>query len=601
MYYAARVPTRAGHLTHWLSRIRKLTLRFAFRRLDQYGRLVFQFERIGVKADDLNLAELMEFRDGHVSFHGRRLILHDLQALGQFRRDLIEMMGIEQAQRIQTRKGFFWGQSDAAAMQRLFQWDSPEEWLRAGVTLGRIAGLWEASLVIKQLDLERGRVDLRMTWRNSAEVAQHLAELGQASAPVCWALAGYASGYASYVLGKSVYFMETQCEAAGAAACEVIGKDIESWGPEAEPRLSCFHAADIRRRVSELEAEIERQQRELARQRREIEHQPLVGAVAIEARSIEFKRTLELAARVAKFDTTVLITGETGSGKEVLARYLHESSPRSTQPWLAINCSALPENLLESELFGHRAGAFTGAARAHSGLFEEANGGTLFLDEIGDVSPAMQVKLLRVLQEREVRRVGESKSRRVNVRVISATNQDLPALINQGRFREDLYYRLNVVHIRVPPLRERRDDILPLARRILATCAERLGLARLRLAPACVDALLHHPWPGNVRELENALEHAAVMSGDGTITPELLPLVARPVSTGSGVISPERTLAEVERAHIQAILECTGGNRAQAARILGIGEATLYRHLREHAPERLSTNAGDTQDRRRKS
>ncbi len=172
----------------------------------------------------------MQFRDGHVSFHGRRLILHDLRALGQFRRDLVEMMGVEQAQRIQTRKGLFWGQSDAAAMQRLFQWDSPEEWLRAGPVLGRIAGLWEADLTVGHLDLDHGHVE-------------HLAELGRASSPVCWALVGYASGFASYVVGKSVYFVENGCEATGAAACEVVGKDVESWGPEAEPHLSCFHAA----------------------------------------------------------------------------------------------------------------------------------------------------------------------------------------------------------------------------------------------------------------------------------------------------------------------------------------------------------------------
>ncbi len=525
----------------------------------------------------------MQFRDGHVSFHGRRLILHDLQALGQFRRDLVETMGIEQAQRIQTRKGFFWGQSDAAAMQRLFAWDSPEEWLRAGVVLGRIAGLWEAELEIRQFDPAGGRVELRMTWRHSSEVAQHLAEFGRADAPVCWALVGYASGYASYVLGRSVYFLETQCEAAGALACEAVGKDVESWGPEAEPHLACFHAADIRRRVADLEAEIERQQRELARQRRELERAPVAGGVAIEARSPAFKEMLELAARVAKFDTTVLITGETGSGKEVLARYLHESSPRAAKPWLAINCSALPENLLESELFGHRAGAFTGAARAHSGLFEEADGGTLFLDEIGDISPAMQVKLLRVLQEREIRRVGETRTRRVNVRVISATHQDLPALVAEGRFREDLYYRLNVVQIRVPPLRERRDDLLPLARQILARCSERLGLAKLRLAPASVDVLLKHHWPGNVRELENALEHAAVMSRDGTITPDLLPLAVSGAGEPRLALEPGRSLRDVQREYIAAVLRSVNGNRAQAARILGIGEATLYRHLREQA------------------
>ena len=535
-----------------------------------------------MKAGDLNLAELMQFREGRVTLHDRRLILHDLHALGQFRRDLIEMMGNEQAQRILTRKGFFWGQSDAAAMQRLFAWDNREEWLKAGPMLTRIAGLCEGELRVRRLEPEGGAVDLEIVWRNSSEVDQHRVEFGPAAYPVCWVLVGYASGYASYCLGRSVYFVEKHCQAEGAPCCVAVGKDVASWGPEIEPHLAFFHAADIKQRVLELTERIERQQDELARQREALADQVRVpGLSPVEVRSPAFQRTLELAARVAKFDTTVLVTGETGTGKEVLARYIHQCSPRAGRPLLAINCSAMPETLLESELFGHRAGAFTGATRNRLGLFEEANEGTLFLDEIGDITPAMQVKLLRVLQEREVRRVGESHSRPIDVRVISATNQDLEQLVAEGRFREDLFFRLHVVHLRLPPLRERREDILPLARYFLGRCAGRLKLPELRLAPACVDLLTNHPWPGNVRELENALEHAAVMSASGLITAELLPLgPAGQVAERHG-ITAARPLAEVEAEHIQAVLQLTGGNRAEAARILGIGEATLYRRLRE--------------------
>lgn len=534
-----------------------------------------------MKATDLNLAELMQFREGRVAFHGRRLILHDLHALGQFRRDLIEMVGGEHAQRILTRKGFFWGQSDAAAMRQLFQWDSPQEWLKAGQMLSRIAGLCEGELRIRHLDLEVGTVDLEVVWRNSSEVEQHLNEFGRSAYPVCWVLVGYASGYASYCLGRSVYFVETHCQVDGAPGCVAVGKDPVSWGKEIEPHLAFFQAADIQRRVGELTAQIERQEQELARQRASLEVQtPPPGISPVEVRSPAFRRTLELAARVARFDTTVLITGETGTGKEVLARYIHQCSPRAARPMLAINCSAMPEPLLESELFGHRAGAFTGATRTQLGLFETAHEGTVFLDEIGDISPAMQVKLLRVLQEREVRRVGESHARPVDVRVISATNQDLERLVAQGRFREDLYFRLHVVHLRLPPLRERREDILPLARYFLARFRQRLKLPELRLAPSGVDALTSHAWPGNVRELENALEHATVMCPDGVVTGELLPLrraTGKRQSAGSPL---RRSLEEIELDHIQAVLEATHGNRVEAARILGIGEATLYRRLR---------------------
>ena len=310
---------------------------------------------------------------------------------------------------------------------------------------------------------------------------------------------------------------------------------------------------------------------------------PVLSPVVV--RSAAFRRTLELANRVAKFDTTVLITGETGTGKEVVARYIHQASPRAHRPMLAINCSAMPETLLESELFGHRAGAFTGATRNQLGLFEEASGGTVFLDEIGDVPPAMQVKLLRVLQEREVRRVGESYSRPVDVRVISATNQDLESQVAEGRFREDLFFRLHVVHLRIPPLRERREDILPLARHFLKRFAERLKLPELRLAPDCVDALTRYPWPGNVRELENTLEHAVVMCSEGIITADLLPLSDPGRVAERHGITAAQSLASVEREHIKAVLQLTGGNRSETARILEIGEATLYRRLRQMSRE----------------
>lgn len=535
-----------------------------------------------MKAVDLNLAELVDFAHGRVALHGRRLILHDLHALALFRRDLMEMLGEEQAQRILTRKGYFWGQTDAAAMQRMFQWDSTAEWLKAAVMLLRIHGLAEAEMNIRHLDSAQARVEIEILWRNASEVEQHLSVIGKSPYPICWALVGYASGYASFCLGKPVYFVEMQCQATGVPCCKSVGKDLESWGREIEPHLAFFQAADLQKTVRELAEQVTRQQEELARHRQQMEEKSETRVnLAVEARSPAFQKTIELAGRVAKFDTTVLITGETGCGKEVLARYMHQNSARASRPMLAVNCSALPETLLESELFGYRAGAFTGAVRNRSGLFEDASGGTLFLDEIGDISLAMQAKLLRVLQEREIKRVGESQSRPVDVRVVSATNQNLEKLVKDGRFREDLFYRLHVVHIRIPPLRERRDDILPLARHFMKRCAERLKLPDLRLAPAYVDRLLHHPWPGNVRELENAIEHAAVMCNGRMITPDVLPIVEVRAAAEGAVASPYCSLAEMELEHIRQVLELTGGNRGEAARILKIGEATLYRKLKQ--------------------
>jgi transcriptional regulator with PAS, ATPase and Fis domain len=291
-------------------------------------------------------------------------------------------------------------------------------------------------------------------------------------------------------------------------------------------------------------------------------------------------KTIDLARRVAQVDSTVLITGESGAGKERIARFIHDESARTAGPFLAINCAAVPETLLESELFGHARGAFTGASQDRAGLFEAANGGTLLLDEIGDVPPAMQVKLLRVLQEREVRRVGENRARSINVRVLAATNRDLLADVHSARFRQDLYYRLRVVEVIVPPLRERRDDILPLARQLLAGAAKRLGKKAPTLTPDAANLLQRYGWPGNVRELENALERAVALAPSDRIGVDDLPPeigTAPPVAINGEI----RTLADVERDYIAAALRATDGNRAKAAEKLGIGVATLYRKLKQ--------------------
>jgi transcriptional regulator with PAS, ATPase and Fis domain len=286
---------------------------------------------------------------------------------------------------------------------------------------------------------------------------------------------------------------------------------------------------------------------------------------------------------VAKVDATVLITGESGVGKELIARFVHEESMRAAGPFIAVNCGAITETLLESELFGHKRGAFTGAASDRPGLFEAANRGTLLLDEIGDVSPGMQVKLLRVLQEREIRRVGENKSRPVNVRVLAATNRDLAHGVADGAFRQDLYYRLKVVELYVPPLRDRRDDILPLARVLLADAAVRMAREISGLAPGAADQLLRYEWPGNVRELENAMERAVALTRGNRVELEDLPEEIRqafpkPV-VNRGTVQP---LSEVEKEYILAVLELNDGNQTRTAEQLRIGSATLYRKLKKY-------------------
>ena len=305
------------------------------------------------------------------------------------------------------------------------------------------------------------------------------------------------------------------------------------------------------------------------------------------AQSRSMHTVLDLVERVAPTDATVLIQGESGTGKEVIAKALHHASARAERPFVAVNCGAVPETLLESELFGYMRGAFTGATVSKLGLFEEADRGTLFLDEIAEMPAALQVKLLRVLQSGEVRRLGATQASTIDVRVIAATNGDLATLISEGSFREDLFYRLNVIQVVLPPLRDRREDIPALAEHFLARSAGKLGRT-LRLSPAALERLLRYPWPGNVRELENAIERAAILAQSETLAPDdLPPHVAAALPLGPSPTLPKQTtLADAERAHILQTLERFGRNHSSAAEALGIGRTTLWRKLKEYGIDR---------------
>jgi DNA-binding NtrC family response regulator len=299
--------------------------------------------------------------------------------------------------------------------------------------------------------------------------------------------------------------------------------------------------------------------------------------------SPQMRRVFALAARIAEVDSTVLITGESGVGKERVARFLHDRSPRAHRPFVGVNCGACADALLDSELFGHARGAFTGAIQDRLGVFEAAQGGTLFLDEIGDISPAMQVKLLRVVQERELRRVGEVTVRRVDVRLIAATNRDLLQEVAQKRFRQDLYYRLHVIDLAIPPLRERREDLQALAGEFLMRAASRLHRPILGYAPRALEHILHYSWPGNVRELEHAIERACVLAAGLRIEVEDLPDLLRggPNPAEPLEVRPlQLVVREHQRAHILETLERYGGDRSRTARALGISPSTLKRKLR---------------------
>jgi two-component system response regulator HydG len=333
---------------------------------------------------------------------------------------------------------------------------------------------------------------------------------------------------------------------------------------------------DLLRRTLAARLEAER-----GRARRSGEHR-LDPFAELMGDSPALRATIEKASRVlAHKDVTVLIGGETGTGKELLARAIHTGGPRADGPFVAVNCAAIPGQLLESELFGHERGAFTDAHRAKAGLFEEADGGTLFLDEIGHLPLALQGKLLRALDERRVRRVGANQSRAVDARIIAATHVDLAAAVRRGEFREDLFYRLNVVHLVLPPLRERGEDVIVLAQAFAEALARRYGLPEPRITPDVRAALHRHTWPGNVRELRHAVERALLLSAPGTLDPqELAPASAAPATSATSAALPfPAPLSVITQSAARAALDLHAGNKSAAARQLGISRSRLQRLL----------------------
>ena len=350
-------------------------------------------------------------------------------------------------------------------------------------------------------------------------------------------------------------------------------------------------AFEARERAAHLEGHVQELKKELETSRG---HGRIVGV------SKRWNDVLTQAAKVAPTETTVLLTGESGTGKEVIARFIHRGSPRAHGPFTVLNCAALPETLLESELFGHEKGAFTGATTARAGRIQQAEGGVLFLDEIGETTPALQVKLLRVLQEREFQRLGGARPMKADVRIVAATNRDLESAMARGEFREDLYYRLRVFAIHLPPLRERPEDILPLAEAFLDDIGAAVARRAEGISRQAEALLLSYSWPGNVRELHNVLERATILCDGGLITAEHLPNDFAPRSTGpparAGTASSLEgglDLDAAERGVLVRALTAAHDNRTHAARLLGITRPQLYRRLRKHRLAPLPTSADD--------
>ena len=532
---------------------------------------------VTVRLADLDLRELLEFdpHGGRIKFAGQRALLLDAVALGLLRTELIATLGITAARSILSRFGYAHGWRTAESIRRELPWDDERDWRRAGGRLHTLQGLVRVEPVPphegEPLFAESLLVD-------SYEAEQHLLHLGRADEPVCWTLVSFAAGYLSYANGREIVCREVTCVGRGDAVCRLEGRFKEEDHGEPLP----YEKGPLDASLEKVAASLKQSEQALALQQRRLVRAGGAGEDGEVARSEPMRRALDLARRVAGVDSTVLITGESGVGKERIAALVHRHSARAAGPYVTVDCGAVTETLLESELFGHARGAFTGATSDRVGLFEAANKGTLFLDEVGEMSLGMQAKLLRAIQELEVRRVGESATRKVDVRVVAATNRDLAAEVEAGRFRKDLYYRLKVVEIRVPPLRERPEDLLALSRTLLAGITKRMGRRVTGLSPRAADQLQRHTWPGNVRELENALERAAAIAMGPRIELADLPEEIRSLEGAPRRGASDKRLAEVEKEAILAALEAHDGNQARTAAALGIGTATLYRKLKEY-------------------
>ena len=536
-----------------------------------------------MKTHDLCLDTLLDLPPdgGPLHFAGERAVLMDTAALGLLRQQLIHLLGEHAARGLLTRFGYAHGWRTAHAMEHRLPWDSVDDWRRAGGRLHRLQG------VVTFEPIPEGNAFAAARWTDSWEADQHLLHHGRSEQPACCTLTGFASGYLSRAFGERIVCLETHCRGKGDAVCRMEGRRAGDWPSEATDLLSFYDQAGLNEDLTSLTNRLHRLEQERRQARsQEGSRSDVREPHGLIARSPSMRRVVELALHVAPVDSTVLITGPSGSGKERVARLIHDHSSRAAGPFLAINCGALPRELLESELFGHKRGAFTGATSDRPGIFEAARHGTLLLDEVGEIPHDVQIRLLRVLQERTVRRVGENVDREIDVRLLAATHRNVDQLVKTGALREDFLYRLRVLRLEVPTLRERRDDILPLAQACLDEVAQRTGCPARRFSRDAVERLLSWPWPGNVRELQNAVEYGAVIARTDVIEladlpPELVrqQLPTPPAPSPSTEVGASERLEDLERAHIERIVALCDGNKAEAARRLGIGRATLYRKL----------------------
>lgn len=542
---------------------------------------------------DADLRRLVHFStvDGRIWLADERMLLVHAATFQALRREFMTSLGPTHTRRLLMRAGYTSGARDAM-LARKVRPDAPLlDAFAVGPQLHMLEGAVRVTPQVFDLDEAAGHFHGVFRWDHSWEAEVHQRNWGPQNEPVCWMLLGYASGYTSGFFGRPTLFKEVQCTACGHEHCLIEGRFAHEW-PDGEQLARDYDPDSMLVRIDELQSQVEALRTQL---------QPADDQGPLLGHSPAFRQTVELLRKAAPTQVTVLLTGETGVGKERFARALHAMGPRADKPFVAVNCAALPAELIESELFGAEKGAYTGATAARVGRFERAHGGTLLLDELGELPLPAQAKLLRVLQLGEVERLGATQARKVDVRVVAATNVDLDKAVEEGRFRRDLLYRLNVYPIRIPPLRERADDIEPLAMHLLHQYASVHGKRVAGFTDLAMVAMRSHAWPGNVRELENLIERGVILAASGGLVdapmlfPQLSVADALTVNAAGGLESDAAcsqqaslydtlqrsgmTLDAMEDALIREAVQRAGGNLSAAARALGITRPQLSYRL----------------------
>ncbi len=558
------------------------------------------FHSAAVRADELRAQVHFCAETGQIWLHEHRMLLVHAEAQALLRKELIDTLGMSRARGLLMRMGYASGARDAELARARSQNASDIDAFMTGPSLHTLEGIVRVVPIRIEFDRAAGHFYGEFRWENSWEGQWHRHFYGTHHEPVCWTQIGYACGYTSTFMGRPILYKEVECSGMGANHCRIIGKPIAEWD-DAEEHQKFFSPESIADQLLELQTQVGQLRSEIG------QHERLPADMAGNAPA--FRAAYELLRQAARSRIPVLLLGETGVGKELFARALHEMGPRSARPFVAVNCAAIPPELVESELFGVEKGAYTGALVTRPGRFERADAGTLFLDEIGDLPLPAQSKLLRALQEGEIERVGDHRTRRVDVRIVAATNCQLQQAVKEGRFRSDLYYRLNAYQIDIPPLRERKEDIPLLAKRFLAKHCAIHGKKLRGFTDKAKRALLTYPWPGNIRELQNMVERGVILAPGGTRIEvhQLFPTCSGEQprefsldvhgglevqhwepgrSLCEAVFNGVMTLDQVEAMLLETAVDKSRGNLSSAARMLGLTRPQLaYRLKRLHDSE----------------